>query len=54
MQVAINELRQVNCIRKMKTFYDLRELESRLSNAFGHPSQVRTKVLVLQIGVDLT
>ena len=32
---------------------DLRELESRRANPFGHPSQVRAQVLVLQTCVDL-
>ena len=45
---------QVHCIRvKFTTFCDLRELASRLANPFGHPSQVRTQVLVLQTCVDL-
>ena len=45
---------QVNCVCvKFTTFCDLRELASRLANPFGHPSQVRTQVLVLQTCVDL-
>ena len=45
---------QVICICvKVLTFCDLRELASRLTNPFGHPSQVRTQVLVLQTCVDL-
>ena len=32
----------------MREMYDFLRLASRLSNPFGHPSQVRTQVLVLQ------
>ena len=32
---------------------DLGELASRVANPFGHPSQVRTQVLVLHACVDL-
>ena len=40
---------QVICMCvKCTAFCDLRELVSRLTNSFGHPSQVRTQVLVLQ------
>ena len=40
--------RKVNCICvKFAIFSNLRELASRLANPFGHPSQVRTQVLVL-------
>ena len=31
------------------TFYNLHELPSRFANPFGHPSKVRTQVLVLQV-----
>ena len=37
---------------KVITFCDFRELVIRLANPFGHPSQVRTQVLVLQTCVD--
>ena len=33
-------------------FCGLRELTSELANPFGHPSQVRTQVLVLQTCVE--
>ena len=33
---------------KFMTFCDLRELARRLGNPFGHPSQIRTQVLVLR------
>ena len=36
----------------MREICDLRELRSRLANPFGHPSQVRSQVLVLQTCVD--
>ena len=44
---------QVNCMCGIYDFCDLRELASRLANLFGHPSQVRTQVLVLQTCGDL-
>ena len=37
----------------MREIYGLLRLASRLANPFGHPSQVRTQVLVLQTCVDL-
>ena len=37
----------------MRESYDFLRLASRLANPFGHPSQVRTQVLVLQTCVDL-
>ena len=41
-------------MREITTFGDLRDLASQLAqNPFGHPSQVRTQVLVLQTCVDL-
>ena len=40
-------------MRKFTAFFVLRELTSRLANAFAHPSQVRTQVLVLQTCIDL-
>ena len=41
--------RKSSCV-KCTTFCDLRELASRLANPpFGHPSQVRTQVLVLRV-----
>ena len=33
-------------MRETDDFRDLRELANRLANPFGHPSQVRTQVLV--------
>ena len=38
---------------KCATLCNLCEIASRLANPFGHPSQVRTQVLVLQTCVDL-
>ena len=37
----------------MREIYGFLRLASRLANPFGHPSQVRTHVLVLQTCVDL-
>ena len=37
----------------MREIYGFLRLASRLANPFGHPSQVRTQVLVLQTYVDL-
>ena len=37
----------------MRKIYSFLRLASRLANPFGHPSQVRTQVLVLQTCVDL-
>ena len=37
----------------MREIYGFLRLASRLANPFGHPSQVRTQVLVLQTCVDL-
>ena len=37
----------------MREIYDFLRLASRLANPFGHPSQVRTQVLILQTCVDL-
>ena len=37
----------------MHEIYGFLRLASRLANPFGHPSQVRTQVLVLQTCVDL-
>ena len=36
----------------MREIYGFLRLASRLANPFGHPSQVRTQVLVLQTCVD--
>ena len=47
------------CVNKNALTNDMREiggflrLARRLANLFGHPSQVRTQVLVLQSCVDL-
>ena len=38
---------------KFTTFCDLNKLASRPANPFGHPSQIRSQVLVLQICIDL-
>ena len=37
----------------MREIYGFLRLASRLANPFGHPSQVRTQVLVLETCVDL-
>ena len=37
----------------MREIYGFLRLASRLANPFGHPSQARTQVLVLQTCVDL-
>ena len=37
----------------MREIYGFLRFASRLANPFGHPSQVRTQVLVLQTCVDL-
>ena len=37
----------------MREIYGFLRLASRLANPFGHPSQVRTQVLVFQTCVDL-
>ena len=37
----------------MRQMYGFLRLASRLANPFGHPSQVRTQVLLLQTCVDL-
>ena len=37
----------------MREIYGFLRLASRLANPLGHPSQVRTQVLVLKTGVDL-
>ena len=37
----------------MREIYGFWQLASRLANPFGHPSQVRTQVPVLQTCVDL-
>ena len=44
---------QLYCAMEFMAFCDLGELASRLANPFGHLSQVRTQVLVLQTCVDL-
>ena len=46
---------QVDCklTNDMREIYGFLRLVSRLANPFGHPSQVRTQVLVLQTCVDL-
>ena len=38
----------------MREIYDFLRLASGLANTFGHPSQVRTQVLVLKTCVDLS
>ena len=43
---------QLYCAMEFMAFCDLGELASRLANPFGHLSQVRTQVLVLQTCVD--
>ena len=40
-------------VRGITAFWNLRELASRVANPFGHPSQVRAQVLVLQTWVDV-
>ena len=37
----------------MREIYGFLRLASRLANPFGHPSQVRMQVLVLQTCIDL-
>ena len=40
-------------MREINDFCDLRERASRLANPFGHPSQVRTQVLILDSCIEL-